>query len=265
MSYLINPSRFGAAAFTPTDISGLTFWIDYNNTGSLTLSGSDITGATDLAPDTAHNLGTSSPTVSAPVSTLASGKYWAVFTGASRDSMSGASTSASSIQVGSGSFALFVVVKTTATALKVAVQKGGSSNRYTLRINASGSGNIRGVISDGTHTVTVDSATGTAINDGNPHVIALIRDNTLFSGNGGLRVLLDGTDVSGSPSTLSGTMGSLNETSFPILVGASPSGGSTANEWDGSIGEVLLYNGVVLTSTEEANVNSYFQTKWGTP
>lgn len=258
MAFMVNPHRFGAAAFSPDNITGLVWWIDPDDSSNYVLSGSDYDTIADKASPN-HGLSTVSPAVSRPAQTTYGGREWASFTFANRDSMVTSGKTDSSYQHGSSSFAIFVVVKTTSTTTgKVVLQKGGSSARYTIRINASTSGDVRGVISDGTNTVTITSPS-VSINDGNPHLIALIRNNT----SSNVRVMVDGTDVTGSPASV-GSVGNIDESSFQLMLGASPSASTTANEWNGEIGEVLMYH-AELTPTELANVLAYYQSKWGTP
>ena len=256
MSFLINPHAFGGASFSPDQISGLTFWIDPDNAGTVTLSGSDYDTIADQAsPD--HGLTTVSPSVSRPAQVTSGGREWMQLVFANRDSMVTSGKTDSSYQHGSSSFAIFVVVKTTSsTTNKVVLQKGGSAARYRISINASASGDVRGVISDGTNTVTITSP-AVSINDGNPHLIALIRNNT----SSHVRVMVDGVDVTGSPASV-GSVGNIDESSFQLMVGASPSASTTANEWDGEIGEILMYHHE-LTSGELADVLAYYQSKWG--
>lgn len=169
------------------------------------------------------------------------------------------------INLGSGDHTIVVVVKTSnGTDVLNVLRKGLNDGSYFMWLNSQSSGvvagSLRQLYKDGTNTVNVDHG-AQSLNDGNPHAVAIQRNNT----SGELCAYVDGVKLAttGSAAGL-GDIDSNETVAFwgKLTVGASASAASATFYFDGSIGDILLFKDA-LTQEEINDLQTYLAAKWG--
>ena len=249
-----------AKAFVPTDLAGLTLWLDAADTGTISLSGSAVTQWTDKSAN-AYTF-TQATASYQPVSgtTTQNGKNVMVYN--TNDSL--AATSAASVWKflsDSSTFTAFVAGKTTDAAAQQIVMStySGSGNSVGVSFGTESSNNIshstlRGV--SGSPAVKNDSANnalGTAYT-----YLSLLSDagNATAANRSDIRVL-QGSAIKNN--TFSFTPSTSNP--FQSLrIGDYIQGGGVG--WIGQVGDILIYNSL-LSAGDLLKVQGYLATKWG--
>lgn len=259
MGMMLNPHRFGAAdpGFDPSTITGITAWWDPDDASTVTLSGG--TTITQVEDKIGSNHLVQALSLGTPAKATSGGRDWMSFTGGARVLWC-ADEAASALLFGSGEFSLVAVFKTSGVAAERIINKGSNSTgRYLVALNGGGgAGNYRGFIHDGSSPA--NSIVGSGSNDGSPHAIAVIRDNSANL----LRVRADGAEI-GTVST-SG-LGDIDETGTAnlfshFLVGAAPlTSSTTTDHFTGQIGEILVFN-TALSGTDLSDLETYLESKW---
>ena len=228
--------------FSPTSITGLRLWMDATDTSSMTFSsGSNISQWRDKSGLSNHATATGSPVLTGnsinafPAIVTSSGQH---FTGPT--------------SVTGTTLTVFAVAKTTRT-----LPNNGLDQRLVSLVNGANVdyGRADSVIAlfnqgSGSSSITtwrLSSVAGSVIATNTPFQVV-----SKYDGTNGF-IWEDGT--SGGSSASSGTFGI---TKYGIGNQANP----TSENWNGSIGEVLIYN-VALTDTQRQLVEGYLAWKWG--
>jgi len=247
-------------AFVPTDISGLTLWLDAADTATISVSGTAVTQWTDKSAN-AYTF-TQATSAYQPVSGTATQNGKNVMVYATNDSL--ASTAATSVWQflsSSSTFTAFMACKTTdAVTQQIAMSTySGSGNSVGVSFGTEASNNIshstlRGV--SGSPAVKNDSANnelGTAFT-----YLSLLSD----AGNGTAANRSDIRVKQGS-AIKNNTYTFTPSTSNPfqsLRIGDYIQGGGVG--WIGQIGDILIYNSL-LSAGDLLKVQQYLATKWG--
>jgi hypothetical protein len=234
--FVINPYIYATAgAFDPTDVSGLTAWYDASDTGSLTLSGSEVTQWNDLSGNGFHL--TRIDTNTGPDSGTRTKNSLNVldFSGGKRLGNNGlASTS---------SYSIFVVC----------VQDSTPGSPFIATIAYFQGGTEHGIRTTSTKAEMVSTAGGavvvqaTAYTNGNWRQLYGSHDG----GNIALRQNASAIGTSAVPGA---------PASNPFRVGAYANG---SRALDGGIAEVLIYRTVLTNGSDIDDIEAYLDTKWG--
>lgn len=237
ISYLPRP-----ILFSPTSITGLRLWMDATDTSSMTFSsGSNISQWRDKSGLSNHATATGSPVLTGnsindyPAIVTSSGQH---FTGPT--------------SVTGTTLTVFAVAKTTRT-----LPNNGLDQRLVSLVNGANVdyGRADSVIAlfnqgSGSSSITtwrLSSVAGSVIATNTPFQVV-----SKYDGTNGF-IWEDGS--LGGSSASSGTFGI---TKYGIGNQANP----TSENWNGSIGEVLIYN-TALTDTQRQLVEGYLAWKWG--
>jgi hypothetical protein len=224
-------------------ITGLTIWLDASK--GITMSGGAVTAWADQSgsgEDATAAAGTA-PSLSAN----AVGNHDALhFTFSSNTALTVAAATGTDWE--SGPFLLELVLRETTAASTPALfwLTGDPTGRprvalYNQQMSTVGDFALSaGSVST---SVFMDSGSTVAYNDGSLHSVGVWRDSA-----GNISLLIDGVAI--GTQALSGAL--------------STAGGAKVGSFDGDLLEVLGKNGAV-TSTDVAAVETYFQTKYGTP
>jgi len=260
---LLNPYRFGGASgggggFAPDDISSLRAWYDPSDSASVTLDGSSR--VTAIAEQTGSGVNLENLNTG-PTITDVGGIDWMDWDTSANGILRHTEAGEPLLRFGSGEMTIVIVSSWTATGELRLINKGSNNfGRYAIDVNRSGGvGNIRPFLHDGSsgREVLVDND----YNDGEPHIVALVRDNTA----GELQLWVDGVDVGSVALT---TLGDTDETSTgnlfsDFLIGAGPTGvNSYGSVFRGYMGDILLFN-EALSSSDMSDLQDYLATKWG--
>lgn len=261
MSFLLNPYIFGSGGISsPDEVSDLVAWWDPDDATTVTLSSGDVVQLNDKVGSVNLEDANSNP----PQQVTVGGREWMRFDASNSEAMfNNSEYAASGINFGSGDFSLFLVFSTSSSTSNMRpLNKGTNSNgRYAMDINRPTTGDGRAFTHDGTIGREVNGDPGSGINDGNPHVFNMVRDNS----NTDLILYIDGTEI-GTVSI--STLGDIDDTTSSgffrqLIVGAAPATSTTLTSFfDGDIGEILFYDRT-LTTTQRNQVTTYLSNKWG--
>jgi len=233
--------------YYPTQIAGITLWLDANKTSSLTLSGSNVTQWNDLARNTNLSNTSSYPTYS---ETGLNGKPTISFVGSLSGAQNLYNNSAPSLYNSLSSFSFF-------TVLKSVPSNAAWASWFSIYTN---------------FTIYLGSASNT-----NPTNPWFYNGSSLNGGSGDGRSYIDNTiilvrvTVSGGSLTVQiyGSNGSYTNT-FSYTVGTASSqkiyvgysGYNFNDSFNGLISEMLFYNSA-LTKIQYQQVEGYLAWKWG--
>tara|TARA_R100001086_G_scaffold245696_1_gene176941 strand:+ start:1616 stop:2482 length:867 start_codon:yes stop_codon:yes gene_type:complete len=286
MTYLLRPQRFAGSVFDPTDIASLQYWFDPSDDAMRTIVSTTVT---QLA-----NKAASGPTYNAQVAaTNASAPLYAASAINGLDALEfdnslrvlSVNLAGGLHWVEDGPWRIFVVIQTTATSITSAnnwvVYNGltlpGSGQSF-IRIRRNTANDLDGTSTDQddgnrTSEQILDSTTG--VTDQSPHVIMLGRESgTGPSGVDRLRLMVDGSEVSGSPLNMAAShdwsspgTGSVTGYRTAFVIGGRPANSTTAADGtnfleDCYVGDVLFFD-ADLTSQQESDVHDYLMAKWG--
>lgn len=256
---LTSPEIKPSSAFGgPDEIPNLTAWWDPSDADTVTTSGSDVTvleckvdpGNQDFVAVTGRTL---------PVINSFNDINWLSFDSARTDAMRVVSTAAAGINFGAGELTLAAVFTAADSTNGTILNKGGSvAGRYRFTINQTSAGSYRILLNDG--TTSLNPLAGNDSNDGQAHLVVAVLDKDSDL----LYLRADGVQLASVDASALGDIDESPGAGFVanLLLGASPSGGSTNLHHYGRIGEVVFYDRA-LTALELGNLENYLMNKWG--
>lgn len=254
--FIVNPYVTGGGAFSPSDIASISWWVDPDDSGSVTGSAPVTVVADQLGSGKDLQAVTSFGT---PDLASSGGRNWLSFAAASTEAMRVADVSATEINFGTGEITIAAVFQTSSSTAQNILNKGSNvGGRYRLRSNHATGGDVQTVLNDGVDNFPL--ATGSTYDDGAPHLFLLIRDETASL----MRIRIDGSEVATLDIT---ALDDIDETSgsgwvATLLIGANPSGTSLNGHFDGLIGEIIFFKDA-LEGSELSSLEGYLIDKWG--
>lgn len=263
----LNRSQDFAVAASPSaapdEVPNLSFWIDPNDGTTVTEAGGAGTGISGISDKHGSNNVIQGSSAARPALTTSGGMNFIEFDGVN-DFLYVVGPGTADINFGSGEFTILVVAQKSGAGRCVFVNKGGATDgRYLLEGSQTVTGDLRGVVAESDFTF-ISSGVGdgdVGWTDGNPHVIAMERDN----GANLLRTFLDGSELS-STGDISGTgdIDNLLAAGFvqELLLGCTPASASTGQHQNFLLGEVVFYKGALSDSDRDA-VTNHLKSKWG--
>lgn len=248
----------GNGEFSPSDLSSISAWWDPDDGDTVTYSSPEVSSVMDKAGD-ADLVNPVVVGVNLPDLASSGGRNWLSFAASNSEALRVADPADSGILFGADEFTIAAVYQTSSTSQICLLNKGANvSGRYRVRLNQSTAGDYLAQIHDGSTGFPLIIGSGS--NDGDPHVLVMLRDNSANL----LRLRIDGTEVG----TLDITgCGNIDETSgadltAQLLIGANPVAASAGNYWDGLIGEIVMCQDQ-LEGTDLTDLESYLIEKWG--
>lgn len=254
----INHVGPGVAPLDPSSIPDLSAWYDPDDAATLTLSGSSVTAMADKqgSADFVEISGQGKPST-----TTIGGRTWLQMGGSSV--LHVPSVSQAEVTFGNDYFSIAVVVRTNSITTNIVALNKGSSALYRIGANWTSTpiGQPYAVLDDGPNSHVLNGAGPSGdVNDNNPHLLILVRDNAANE----MRLYQDGQQVSTSPMDITG-LGSVDDATYELLLGAVPFGGTGyARFWPDQLAECLMVKRA-LSASEIAGLRAYCQAKWGTP
>jgi hypothetical protein len=242
-------SFWGSASFAPPSIPGLQLWLDASNTGSITLNGSNVSQWSDLSGNS-NNATQSSGSLQPgyPSANTQNGLNGVQFPGW---------IVGSSVQLNiplitnaTENVSIFCVARISGTTDGALIKIGDGSTGYGIGIGNSEYDNF------GTNVVALYEgvswlASGVAAPTDNAFTCGLLIDQ-----NGYPTITLEGTSIFSSSVTPHAPANYAG-------VGGYGQGQAPSRSFGGTIYELLVYDSL-LDSTQQAEIQSYFQTKWAT-
>lgn len=253
MSFLLNP-HISFGGFKPSDIPGLRIWMDAQDNGQLSLTGSSVNNWD--SKDGAVTLSVSNTGSNRPTTDTVSGKQMIRFTAASNQSLAaGISTN---LSPGTGAISMFLVSRTTDTARATVIATGptGTAQSVFMRYNNSASdGRYIGQWRDrfaGVNRCLINDAD---VNHADGSVRVHFVGRQISAGKGALYT----DNVASSTNPIADTSGTIDDNLGNITLGQNASG---TDKFNGHIGEVIIYFRE-LTTGERTDVYDYLKDKWG--
>ena len=250
------PAGAGAPAYDPSGVAGLSYWIDPDDSDTVALSGSTITTIQDKVGGTSATQLESRGGVPTPDLTTISGRDWIDSNGTDEVLQLGDGTAAA-VNMGSGSYTMFAVVRPTFTTGARSIFSKGFTGFYSMR-SGSGVPNLALVhyFDDvGGAAFTSVSSPGAVLVQNQRHVLRFTCDR----GAATISAHVDGVSVA-TPASIAGR-GSIDDTAQNLIVCGRASGGSQAEFWQGQIGEILFYKAAVGAS-DITDIEAYLTAKW---
>jgi hypothetical protein len=246
----------------PSDISGIKTHWDFDDSGSLSTSGSTINSITNQVggASTLVQRGTNP----LPVTTTFNSRTWADLTGAGNVCMHVADPAASDVLFGTGSFT-FAATFTTSTALTIrqALFGKGQFDRYIVFIPRESTADIQALIDSGTNQIQVNTGTGLDALDGAAHTVIVTGNRTNAGADMDIEIFFDGVSEATGTITSLGTLDDTSGTIQSFILGAISSGALTIQRpFKGRIGEVVFYDNAI-SSLDVGRLNTFLSTKWG--
>lgn len=233
------------SAFVPTDISGLSLWLDASDTATITQSGGAVSQWNDKSGNSNHvTQGTAlnQPiTGTRTINSLNALDFRPVATDSAFAIPSGLGTT-----FGTSTHTIFIIGQSDTTGNQyqalIAGESSGNANRFYL-----GNFGSNGYLAFRAGSTAELLSTTTA--DLNPHIYTMRKDSSAQTLIGNL----DGTQL------VSGAM-----TNLAIVSAAIGNFNSTTMEqgWNGMAAEYIIYNSI-LSTTDLNRVGNYLATKWG--
>jgi hypothetical protein len=241
----------------PLQISDISFWLDATNAGTIDAT----SGVSVWVSQIGSEVVMAQTTTNARPTLVTEGDLsWVRF--ASNDYMTsgGGSETADAINFGADEFTITTVVRTSSVVLDLSVLNKGNSGRYLLRINDTAAGSVAPFISDGTDVAFAQGSGNVSVNDGNPHVLTMVRDNVANL----LRIRLDGVEVDTVDCSAIGDIddSSASAQEGKLLLGATANNAALVGYYNGDIGEVIFYK-KKLDASELELIEGHLSTKWG--
>lgn len=255
LSGQVNP--MGAAAFSPSDVANLTWWIDPDDATTVALDVAEITTVQDKVTGTSgtqleHRGGSPAPDIATVV-----GREWMDFSGT--DVLNVNDGTLAAVNMGTGSFTMWMVARPTYTTGTHVLMSKGFTGFYSFR-----SGPISGDLGlvfffddvAGSALTNTASASG-AMTQNEQHLIRYTCDRSgdLIS------IHLDGV-LQGSATDIAGYL-TIDDTAQNLVVGARASGASHTQSWTGQLGEILIYKDLVSAGDITA-IEAHLSAKWST-
>jgi hypothetical protein len=239
-----------AAAFTPTDISGLSLWLDASDTTSITESGGAVSQINDLSGNARHftqATGADQPTTG---SVTIGGLNALSFDGSS-DQLKSSSTSL--VNASDGTFTLFVValpdvVNVTQTIMNADPEASARPPQFLLIASTASATGIR--ISNFAGSLSVVQPSKSSVSSG----VASVFSSRLSTSDYFIA-------VNGTRGTALSAAGGATAASKVVSIGRDPVG-SPGRPFDGAIGEVIVY-AASLSDADMGEVETYLTSKWG--
>lgn len=247
----------GGSSFDPSSVTGLTWWIDPDDSDTVVLEGSVVTTIQDKVAGTSASQLKARGAFPRPDIAALDGRDWIEYSGT--DVLNVDDGTLAAVNMGTGSFTTWMVVRPTyATGTHVLMSKG-FTGYYSFR-----SGPISGDLGlvfffedvGGSALTNTASAAG-AMTTNSKHLVRYTCDR---SGNL-ISIHLDGV-LQGSATDITGYL-TIDDPAQNLVVGARAAGATHTQSWTGQIGEILIYKALVGASDITA-IEDYLQAKWGT-
>lgn len=244
----------------PTELSGLTLWLDASDAATITSSGSTVTQWNDKSGNTNHATSYKTgqgPTTGANTINSLNVLNWTGQVDTSTDQRLNNSTG--SVAEDDSSRTIIFVSSSFDTSSGDVVFSPGGLQHY-------GGGQGFAVLDTTIYGPGPYDVTGLASfgEQGNnvPQIMAVVYDN---AGSGSIRKFTNGAEV-GTSANKPAAGGWLTDVGY-FVGGWTIALGTPNRPWDGDIGEVIVYNRAlsVGSGSELASVNSYLGTKWAIP
>jgi hypothetical protein len=241
----------------PLQISDISFWLDATNSGTIDATSGVAVWVSQIGSEVVME----QTTTNARPSLITEGDLsWIRFATNDYLTSGGGSEAEEAINFGADEFTITTVVRTSSVVLDLSVLNKGNSGRYLLRINDTAAGSVAPFISDGTDVAFAQGSGDVSVNDGNPHVLTMIRDNVANL----LRIRLDGVEVDTVDCSAVGDIDDTSATAQEgkLLLGATANGAALVGYYNGDIGEVIFYK-KKLDAEELSLIEDHLSTKWG--
>jgi hypothetical protein len=255
-----NPQIAGTTLgnFRPTDIGGLSVWIDASQTGSFTLTGgtSNLATLTDLAESTTYTI-SGTPTWSSTAFVSADGRSYPAFNMTNGRLVRALTNGCTTFQN-----TTFIVAKRDNltgdgfTLVGLATTTTGSGQYFRVLDNRDAANASFRSVAFATNIFALSNANTTSpfLFDTTFNGVTTI-DSRIFV-NGNLRY----------PWTFGGTAAAFTAGSNgnAVMIGTDAfTGAQTTNQWPGTVCEVLIYRNTVFSTSNREIVEGYLAQKWG--
>lgn len=256
---LIGASSAGAPAFTPASIANLKAWYDASDTGTITVSGNDVTQWNDKSAN-AYNLtqGTANKRPQSGTRTQ-NGKNAVDFVDSNDVVAAATAANWAFLNNTGGSTYFFVIVCDASAAYRLLYDTSGTSSSYVGNyLYVTSSDTLQIVVFRGVGgTNAVNQITTQTATDGTASYWSFLSDPNNGTASNRMKIWKNGANPINT--NASSDAPSNSNPQYPLNLG----GQNTLSEsFNGLICEVIFYSGL-LSDTDRGKVETYLAAKWG--